>query len=256
MEKNMKYLAQEIKELTLGTPPWHRGEYKVKKGFFKDRHIITVETAGGCDRDYDVDPNTLHKSTGLRDANDALIYEGDILSYKDGFVIAAWSENAGMWALQFFPGEGVGNIPLYQYLQEERMEVVSNIYIDPDFYNDIGIEIFKRDPQKYKDVFVGKIIKESECYDGIQYIYVTDVKYTSASIHDNSNTAGNYEFIGVGLYKFKEDDGFYIDREYHTFKFSTDAAKLKILGESLVDFIQNYKTVKPDVQIPIYNNYR
>lgn len=25
MAENMKYLAQEIKELTLGTPPWHRG---------------------------------------------------------------------------------------------------------------------------------------------------------------------------------------------------------------------------------------
>ena len=45
MAENMKYLAQEIKELTLGTPPWHRGEYKIKKGFFKDSHIITVETA-------------------------------------------------------------------------------------------------------------------------------------------------------------------------------------------------------------------
>lgn len=52
MAENMKYLAQEIKELTLGTPPWHRGEYKVKKGFFKDSHIITVATAGGYDRFY------------------------------------------------------------------------------------------------------------------------------------------------------------------------------------------------------------
>lgn len=242
MAENMKYLAQEFKEITSGTPKWVRGEYKIKKGFFKDSHIITVATAGGRTYDYDILPETLHKSTGLRDVDDGLIYEGDILSYKDGFVIAAWSENAGMWAVQFFPGEGIGNIPLSQYLQEERMEVVSNIYTSPDFYANIGIEKFKRDPQKYKDVFIGKIIKEAEYFDGIQYLYVTDVKYTSVSIHDGSNTAGNYEFIGVGLYKFKDDKGFYIDREYSVFKFSEDAAKLRILGESLVDFIQNYET--------------
>lgn len=81
-----------------------------------------------CDgADYEVDPETVGQSTGLRDANQREIYEGDIVkftkpAYTDVPVVITWEDGAFMVDHDLY----LGGRDL------SRVTVIGNIYDNPE----------------------------------------------------------------------------------------------------------------------------
>lgn len=103
------------------------------------KHLIITEGSAdwGMPREiaaYEVIAETVGQSTGLKDKNGKLIYEGDIVRYKDevyGLCIGRIEWDNAHYELQYYTGEQYGwfsHILCFKHIK--NIEVIGNIYED------------------------------------------------------------------------------------------------------------------------------
>lgn len=75
------------------------------------------------------DDVVLEQSTGIKDSNDDLIYEGDIVEFDGDFCgDIAWDEDAGCWAIRTTENTIYTFDNLYGY----ELTVIGNIHENPE----------------------------------------------------------------------------------------------------------------------------
>lgn len=94
---------------------------------------------------YSFDEVVLMQSTGLYDKNGKEIFEGDILHWKDcepvddemvyeDIIVVYWSDEFMMWKAK---NEDTDYIDLYDYSDNRELEVLGNIYENPELLDEV-----------------------------------------------------------------------------------------------------------------------
>lgn len=132
--REIKFRAWESLTSTL----WQPHEIEVK--FINDSHHVTVPRGDGYAtyHQFENSPNPLilMQYTGLKDKNEAEIYEGDILRNVDNPFVdklpfkVEWNEYYGAWFWRSLEGE-FGTDHFYQSIASD-CEVIGNIYENPE----------------------------------------------------------------------------------------------------------------------------
>lgn len=77
------------------------------------------------------DPFTVMQYTGLKDRNGKEIYEGDIIKTGINVISRVYYNGAGFKAIS----KDVGCLSLLRYATQKRVEVIGNIYENPELIN-------------------------------------------------------------------------------------------------------------------------
>lgn len=94
------------------------------------------------------DDRKLMQCTGLKDKNGKLIYEGDIVKYKDeaySLCIGRIEWNNAHYELQYYTGEKYGwfsHILCFKHIK--NMEVIGNIYENPELLSEVNNDKINR----------------------------------------------------------------------------------------------------------------
>ena len=103
------------------------------------KHIVVINTDDGGSQ-FEVQPDTVGEFTGLDDANDKPIYEGDIVAYKDKpFGIVIWHTNGYFCINDSFDMKERDYTPIGKLFElcyirehENKFSVIGNIHDNPE----------------------------------------------------------------------------------------------------------------------------
>lgn len=85
---------------------------------------------------YEVDEKTVGQFTGFTDCVKREIYENDILyfeEFENNYTVAVkWNEEISTWSIQLSYESRLGSRPLGEWIREERLEVIGNVFDNPE----------------------------------------------------------------------------------------------------------------------------
>lgn len=130
----------------IGDGEWVRGSYLYDYGrnihYIFANEIVCPNCINDCRKefslqDYEVDPSTICRCTGLKDKNDKLIWENDICNYynsedKDGIGII--KNDYVLWIDETISMRHKMT-PLFYLQCKDEWEVIGNIFDNPDLLN-------------------------------------------------------------------------------------------------------------------------
>ena len=101
---------------------WLVGELSIQS----DGYYIFDDTINSYDF-YEVDPDTISQSTGFKDSNDKLIFEGDLIKTANNLYVVEYLEGDYVYR-KFYEEDGYKSIRFLTRLME--FHVCGNIYDD------------------------------------------------------------------------------------------------------------------------------
>ena len=125
-EKNALY--DEVKKWVYGSLVIDEDEYRIREYAKKNQ---------SCINSYKVDPETVGQFTGLQDSKGIDIYEGDILQYKENNYKVYWVDNEYRFNVaRFNKKNSLDMLSNLNYFEESGIEVIGNIYDNPELLED------------------------------------------------------------------------------------------------------------------------
>lgn len=81
---------------------------------------------------YEVDESSIGQFTGFTDCFKREIYDRDILHFEEYgnnyTAVVKWNEEIGTWCMQLSYEPQLGSRPLGEWLKDERLEVIGNVF--------------------------------------------------------------------------------------------------------------------------------
>ena len=124
--RELKFRGRGVFVFDATHPDWYYG-YLLKK---RDGRF-TIRTHDD-EHEFYVDPATVGQYTGLRDAGEREIYEGDIVegydfNDEDGYGVITWDHEESAWCV-----ENKSNYDDFSHMYGESLNVIGNIHDNPD----------------------------------------------------------------------------------------------------------------------------